>query len=75
MVFAGVALAVFVLELFLPVLVLSGFRKPVDAFTFNPWLSRLPEYLASREVPRSADPKAGIPFGHGSRLVLRGQPD
>lgn len=49
--FWGVALGVFVLNLFLPVLVLSIARKPVDLFTFNPWLSRLPEYLAS-----SADP-------------------
>lgn len=52
-VFASVALAVFVLNLFLPVLVLSLARKPVDYFTFNPWLSRLPEYVTSREVPLS----------------------
>jgi hypothetical protein len=25
-------------------------RKPFDYFTFNPWLKRLPEYLASDEV-------------------------
>lgn len=52
-VFWAVALGVFVLNLFLPVVVLSLVRKPVDLFTFNPWLSRLPEYLAS-----SADPLA-----------------
>jgi len=46
-VFGGVALGVFVLNLFLPVAVLSIARKPVDYFTFNPWLSRLPEYLVS----------------------------
>lgn len=48
-VFGGVALGVFVLNLFLPVAVLSLARKPVDYFTFNPWLSRLPEYLASSQ--------------------------
>ncbi|MBI4246299.1 MAG: hypothetical protein HY614_03835 [Candidatus Rokubacteria bacterium] len=35
----------------LPPLVLSIARKPVDYFTFNAWLHRLPEYLASAEVP------------------------
>lgn len=49
-VFGGVALGVFVINLFLPVVVLSLFRKPVDFFTFNPWLSRLPEWLASNEA-------------------------
>lgn len=46
-VFWGVALGVFVLNLFLPVVVLSLVRKSVDLFTFNPWLRRLPEYLTS----------------------------
>src|SRR5262249_56530169 len=32
-----------------PIVVLSIARKPVDFFTFNPWLRRLPEYLASSE--------------------------
>lgn len=50
-VFAAVGLGVFALNLFLPVVVLSLARKPVDAFTFNPWLSRLPEWLASGNVP------------------------
>lgn len=50
-VFAAVALAVFVLDVFLPPLVLSVVRKPWDYFTFNPWLKRLPEYLASATVP------------------------
>jgi len=50
-VFAAVAAAVFVLHLLLPVAVLSIARKPADHFTFNPWLSRLPEYLASAKDP------------------------
>jgi len=50
-VFVAVTLGVFVLNLFLPVLVLSLARKLVDSFTFNPWLSRLPEWLASGNVP------------------------
>lgn len=50
-VFAWVAVAVFALNLILPLLVLSLARKPVDFFAFNPWLSRLPEWLASPEVP------------------------
>lgn len=48
--FGAAALGVFVLNLFLPVAVLSLARRPVDYFTFNPWLSRLPEWLASRKV-------------------------
>lgn len=50
-VFGAVALGVFAYTLFAPVIVLSIARKPVDHFTFNPWLSRLPEWLASREIP------------------------
>src|SRR5919202_399937 len=46
----GVTAAVFVFNLTAPVLVLSIARKPVDFFTFNPWLSRLPEYLRSDEA-------------------------
>ena len=49
-VFAGVALGVVTLDLVLPVVVLSVFRKPADHVTLNPWLSRLPEWLASPEV-------------------------
>jgi len=49
-VFAGAAGAVALLSVALPALVLSAVRKPVDFFTFNPWLSRLPEYLVS-DVP------------------------
>ena len=49
-VFGAVAFGVFLLNLFLPVVVLSLARKRVDHFTFNPWLTRLPEWLASSEV-------------------------
>lgn len=46
-VFLAVAVAVFVLDLFLPLLVLSVTRKPWDYFTFNPWVKKLPEFLFS----------------------------
>lgn len=46
-VFLAVAVAVFVLDLFLPLLVLSLTRKPWDYFTFNPWVKKLPEFLFS----------------------------
>jgi hypothetical protein len=46
-VFAMIALGVSVLNLLLPLAVLSIARKPVEHLTVNPWLSRLPEYLAS----------------------------
>ena len=51
--FVAVALIVFLLDLFLPPLILSLARKPVDYFTFNPWLSRFPEFLVSPTVPLS----------------------
>jgi hypothetical protein len=43
----GAAATVFALSILLPPALLSVARKPVDYFTFNPWLRRLPEYLAS----------------------------
>lgn len=46
-VFASVVAGVLVFDLVAPVVILSLARKPLDFFTFNPWLSRLPEYLAS----------------------------
>ena len=46
----GVTAAVAIFNLVVPVLVLSLVRKRPDFFTFNPWLSRLPEYLLS-EAP------------------------
>lgn len=45
--FIAVALGVFSLDILLPPLVLSLARKPVDFFTFNPWLKRLPDYFAA----------------------------
>jgi hypothetical protein len=48
----GATVAVSAFNLVVPVLVLSIFRKRPDYFTFNPWLSRLPEYLLS-EAPLS----------------------
>jgi hypothetical protein len=41
------AIGVLIIDVFLPPLVLSVARKPWTFFTFNPWLKRLPEYLAS----------------------------
>jgi hypothetical protein len=49
-VFAAIAAGVFVLDVFLPPVVLSLARKPWDYFTFNPWLKRLPETLASSDL-------------------------
>src|SRR5467141_2122320 len=45
----GVTAVVAVFNLVAPVLILSLTRRPFDFFTFNPWLSRLPEYLRSDE--------------------------
>lgn len=45
--FALVAAGVFCLDILVPPVVLSLARKPMDFFTFNPWLKRLPEYLAA----------------------------
>ena len=50
-VFWAVTLGGFVLNLFLPVVVLSLARKPLEHVTLNPWLSRLPEWLARSDVP------------------------
>ncbi len=49
-VFWGVALAVFLLNLFLPPVILAIVRKPWDHFSFNPWLSQLPRWLVSPEA-------------------------
>src|SRR5712691_5635057 len=43
----GVVAEVFVLHVALPPLVLAATRTPWTYFAFNPWLARLPEYLAS----------------------------
>jgi hypothetical protein len=45
----GVTAAVSVFNLVAPVVILSVARRPLDFFTFNPWLSRLPGYLVSDE--------------------------
>jgi hypothetical protein len=45
-----VATGVFLLDILVPPAVLSVARNPVDYFTFNPWLSELPGYLASANV-------------------------
>ena len=45
--FAAVALGVFALDILVPPLVLTLARKPITAFTVNPWLPNLPDYLAS----------------------------
>lgn len=50
-IFWVVAISVFILTLFLPVLVLSLFRGPFDHISFNPWLSRLPEWLIYGDDP------------------------
>jgi hypothetical protein len=44
-----VAAAVAAFNLIAPVAVLSLARKPMDFFSFNPWLRRLPDYLISSE--------------------------
>jgi hypothetical protein len=49
----AVTAAVSIFNLAAPVLILSVVRKPVSFFTFNPWLKRLPSYLASNEDPLS----------------------
>ncbi|TMI36295.1 MAG: hypothetical protein E6H41_10615, partial [Betaproteobacteria bacterium] len=49
-VFASVTLAVAALNVAAPVAILSAVRKPLDFYTFNPWLKRLPEYLASDDA-------------------------
>lgn len=50
-IFASVTLAVAALNVVAPVAILSAVRKPLDFYTFNPWLKRLPEYLASDDAP------------------------
>jgi hypothetical protein len=45
--FLAISAGVFALDILVPPLVLSLARKPVSAFTINPWLPSLPDYLAS----------------------------
>ena len=49
-IFAAVTLGVAALNVAAPVAILSAVRKPLDFYTVNPWLKRLPEYLASDEA-------------------------
>jgi len=48
--FLAISGAVLVLNVILPPLVLAVTRKPWTYFTFNPWLKKLPEYVASGET-------------------------
>lgn len=50
-VFVAVALTVMALSVLGPPLVLSLARRPVDYFTVNPWLKRLPAYVVSPTIP------------------------
>jgi hypothetical protein len=50
-IFAAVTSAVLALDVLVPVVVLSLARRPVDYFTFNPWLPNLPGFLASGKGP------------------------
>jgi hypothetical protein len=45
----GVTALVSIFNLVAPIAILSVARRPPDFFTFNPWLSRFPEYLVSSE--------------------------
>jgi len=49
-VFASVTLGVAALNVVAPVAILSAVRKPMDYYTFNPWLKRLPEWLAADDA-------------------------
>jgi hypothetical protein len=49
--FLGVVLAVCAASVLGPPVVLSVARQPVDYFTVNPWLRRLPEYVLDAGVP------------------------
>ena len=50
-IFWGVTAGVALFNFSAPVAILSLARRPPDFFTFNPWLSQLPSYLASDQVP------------------------
>ena len=47
MVFGLTGAAVFAMDIAAPPLLLSAVRKPVDFFTFNPWLKKLPGYIVA----------------------------
>jgi len=50
-VFLAVAAGIFALEVLLPPAVLSTARKPVDYFTFNPWLPEFPRFISASDIP------------------------
>jgi hypothetical protein len=50
-VFVTVTLSVVALSILAPPAVLSLARRPVDYFTFNPWLKLLPAYVRSPSIP------------------------
>ena len=50
-VFLVVAVTVVGLSILAPPALLSIARRPVDYFTFNPWLKRLPAYVVSPTIP------------------------
>jgi hypothetical protein len=50
-VFLAVAASIFALEILLPPALLSAARRPVDYFTFNPWLPELPRFIAASDIP------------------------
>jgi hypothetical protein len=50
-VFVLVAASVLLLDTLVPPVLLSLTRKPMDFFTFNPWLRTLPDYLVSGRAP------------------------
>jgi len=50
-VFLTVAAAVVTLSILGPPVILSLARKPVDYFTFNPWITHLPGYIVSPTIP------------------------
>jgi hypothetical protein len=49
-IFLAVAGSLLTLQILLPPAVLSAARRPVDYFTFNPWLPQLPRYLAADDI-------------------------
>jgi hypothetical protein len=50
-VFLAIAVSVVGLSILGPPALLSVARRPVDYFTFNPWLKRLPAYVLSPAIP------------------------
>lgn len=48
--FVLITITIFILNVFVPPLVLSIVRKPADLFMMNPFVSKLPGYLTSDEM-------------------------